>query len=194
MSVSDRTPITGQSACRGQGSIGSVLLLIAALLIATTTAGVFFEVTGGLQSDMEAAGEQGAEQVSGGIVVIGATGFVDDATDTIDSVTLVVSWEGQPVDLTDVVVQPTDGSAESVSTTGPVTVESITDDDGSLSRGVLNAESDRAGLRIDLSAIGVGRLEPGESQRIQLIDPGGTSTQVRLNVPESLSGRDTVSL
>lgn len=194
MYTSDRTPVSAPSTRRGQGSLGSVVLLIAALLIATTTVGVFFDVTGALESDTEAAGERGAQQVSGGFVVIGTTGFVDNATDTVETVTLVVGWDGQPVDLSDVVVDPTEGSAQSVGDTGAVTVESFEDDDGSLSQGVLNDEDDRAGLRIDLSAIGVGRLEPGQSQQVRLIDAGGTTVQVRLTVPDSLAGRDTVSL
>ncbi|WP_459194977.1 archaellin/type IV pilin N-terminal domain-containing protein [Halosimplex sp. J119] len=179
---------------RGQGSIGSLIVLIAALLIAATTAGVFLEVTGNFQQDTEAVGDRGADQISSRIVVVGTTGYVNNTAETVDNVTLVVRSDSQHLDLSDVVVESPVGSANSAGSTSAITIESLSDDDGSLDRGVLNAGDDRAGIRIELSEIGIGSLSAGQSERLRLIAPDGASTGVQLTVPTSLAGQDTVSL
>jgi archaellin len=179
---------------RGQGSIGSLVVLIAALLIAATTAGVFLEVTGSFQRDTEAVGDRGAEQISSRIVVLGVTGYVNTTAETVEDVTLVVRSDSQHLDLSGVVVDSPAGSANGVGSTSAITIESLSDDDGSLDRGVLNSENDWAGARIELSGVGIGPLSTGQSEQVRLIAPDGASTTVRLTVPTSLAGRGTVSL
>jgi archaellin len=183
---------------RAQSSVGSIILLIAALLIAAATAGVLFEVVGGFQSDAATASDKSADRVIARAEVVGATGHVNTTGNTVEAVTLVVKRAegGGNMDLGDVVVGTTIGSGADapVGSSTEVSLTALTDDDDSLSRGILNDDGDRAALRIDLAALTGTELRPSESGTIRLLSPDGATTTVRMSVPSSLSGETTVAL
>ncbi|KAA9399823.1 flagellin [Haloarcula sp. CBA1130] len=183
---------------RAQSSVGSIILLIAALLIAAATAGVLFEVVGGFQSDAATASDKSADRVVARAEVIGTTGHVNTTGNTVEAVTLVVKRAegGGNMDLNDVVVGTTIGSGAdaAVGSSTEISLTTLSDDDDSLSRGILNDESDRAALRIDLAALTGVELQPSESGTIRLLSPDGATTTVRVSVPSTLDGETTVAV
>lgn len=198
MSAPNRRQERAAAERRAQSSVGSIILLIAALLIAAATAGVLFEVVGGFQSDAATASDKSADRVIARAEVVGTTGHVNTTGNTVEAVTLVVKRAegGGNMDLNDVVVGTTIGSGADapVGTSAEVSLTTLTDDDDSLSRGILNDNGDRAALRIDLAALTGTELQPSESGTIRLLSPDGATTTVRISVPSSLSGETTVAL
>jgi len=183
---------------RAQSSIGSIILLIAALLIAAATAGVLFEVVGGFQSDAATASDKSADRVIARAEVVGTTGHVNTTGETVEAVTLVVKRAegGGNMDLGDVVVGTTIGSGADapVGSSTDISLTALADDDDSLARGILNDDNDRAALRIDIAALTGVELKPSESGTIRLLSPDGATTTVRVSVPSSLTGKTTVPL
>ena len=183
---------------RAQSSIGSIILLIAALLIAAATAGVLFEVVGGFQSDAATASDKSADRVIARAEVVGTTGHVNTTGETVEAVTLVVKRAegGGNMDLGDVVVGTTIGSGADapVGSSTDISLTTLADDDDSLARGILNDDNDRAALRIDIAALTGVELQPSESGTIRLLSPDGATTTVRVSVPSSLTGKTTVPL
>jgi archaellin len=183
---------------RAQSSVGSIILLIAALLIAAATAGVLFEVVGGFQSDAATASDKSADRVIARAEVVGTTGHVNTTGETVEAVTLVVKRAegGGNMDLGDVVVGTTIGSGANapVGSSTQVSLTALADDDDSLARGILNDDNDRAALRIDIAALTGVELQPSESGTIRLLSPDGATTTVRVSVPSSLTGKTTVAV
>lgn len=63
---------------RGQTGIGTIVILIALMLIATVTAGVMFDVAGVLQSQSDRTGAQSGDQVTGRLQAVNTVGNVTD--------------------------------------------------------------------------------------------------------------------
>ena len=185
---------------RGQGSIGSVIVLIALLLVATATAGALFEVTGAFQNDAAATGAESADKVLSRVAVIHVTGRVDATATphTVDRVTVVLKRaDGSGViDVNRLVVTTTLGDgAKAVAGTSPaITLDPLVDGDGSLRDGLLAGDDDRLALRLDVRALTGAELRPSDSGTLRLVSPDGGTTSVRLTVPSSFGGRRTVSL
>ena len=198
MSDVNRRRERAASGGRAQSSVGSIILLIAALLIAAATAGVLFEVVGGFQSDAATASDKSADRVIARAEVVGTTGHVNTTGNTVEAVTLVVKRAegGGNMDLNNVVVGTTIGSGADapVGSSAEVSLSALADDDDSLSRGILNDDSDRAALRIDLAALTGVELRPSESRTIRLLLPDGATTTVRVSVPSTLDGKTTVAV
>jgi flagellin FlaB len=186
---------------RAQSGIGSLIILIAMLLVAVSAAGVFFDVVGSLQGDVDQTSEEGASQVTTrlGILNIVGTDISDESISTIEMTVLRVSGSGN-IDLGDTVVQWISSSTAADLTMGETangrqfSVSAAQDEDGSLNQGVLNTPSDRATLRFDAAAITGSGLGQSQTVTIQLTTQTGGSTNVHLVVPETLSGKSFVTL
>ncbi|MFW6458454.1 MAG: hypothetical protein ACOCY6_03465 [Halodesulfurarchaeum sp.] len=182
---------------RGQIGASTIIILIAALLIAGVTAGVLFNVTGALQSQADLSGESVESDVENPVEVPAIIGGVNaDETgvdrvrivlrlsDTADSVDLsrsTVSLE-TPTDLATLVYdsdQPSEGET--------FAVEVLADPDGSAPR--LSESADRFVVVIDTSTV-------SEYERItaEIRLQRGATKEVTGRVPEDLAGRTNVTL
>jgi flagellin-like protein len=198
---------------RAQSGIGTLIILIAALLIAAATAGVFFETAGLFRGETESTSEDVSNQLSGRLDVLAVSGQVYDGR-VIEVVNITVKPSGdRAVDLRRATLQwvGPSGAADIVwagsNASGPtfgITMESTAD--GAL--GVLTAESDRTrievapgdginattridGERVDIADTGPA-LEPGERVLVDILTESRTT--YRLRVPEILRDNETVGL
>lgn len=181
---------------RGQSGIGTLIILVAMILVATIAAGVFFDTIGSLQADADQTSEESASQVTTrlGVVNVVGTDIADSAVGTIEVTVRSDSQSGR-IDLGETVAQWL-GPDSSVALAKAGTADSrhfsvvaARDDDNSIDGdGVLNGPSDRATLRFDAAAIEGSGLEPGQTVTIQLNTATGGTTGVHLVVPEQLSG------
>jgi flagellin FlaB len=176
-------------------------------------AGVLINTAGFLQSRAEQTGQQASEQVTNRLQVTSAVG-TDIANGRIGTVEIVVMKAPGSADISlhDAVVQWVDseGAATLVSADatgggqGTFAVSAVQDVDRSIAdQGVLNDPDDRAQLRIDIGerntvpeseTDSIGALAEGESAAVVLTTGSGGETQLRLTVPESLSGANAVEL
>lgn len=204
-----RTPDRDPIGCRGRAQIGlgTIIVLIAVLLVAVTTVGVFFEVAGTLQGDTETAGDATADRFTGRLEVVAATGTVQDGTVEVVNVTVGQATNRGVTDLREATVQwvgPAGaetlvwaGTDEAGPTFG---ITPVRDDDGS--GRVLTSDSDRAvltidpgpginatteidGETVDIRQVGPA-LEPGETVAVDVVTDETTS--YRLRVPLTLEG------
>jgi len=186
---------------RAQSGIGSLIILIAMLLVATIAAGVFFDVVGSLQGDADQTSQESASQVTARLTVLNVVGtdISDGSIATVKMTVRRASGSGN-IDLGNTVVQWLSPSTGADLTAGETagerqfSVSAAQDEDGSLDQGVLNAPSDRATLRFDAAAITGSGLGPSETVTIQLTTQTGGSTYLHLVVPEQLSGKSFVAL
>ena len=194
---------------RAQVGIGTLIVFIAMVLVAAIAAGVLINTAGFLQSSAEESGEQAASQVTNRLVEVSTVGNVTGSS-TIDWVNMTVRLApgSEDVNLNDTTMQwvGSDGSTQLVSDRlgnssdygtfnwtalrdGPDDDQSISDDD------TLNDPVDRAVIQIDADETNnPGTLSAGDSVELQMDTRSGGQTTVTLVVPDSLSGKDTVSL
>lgn len=185
----------------------SVVAVAAAplLLVLVNTAGF-------LQSQAEETGEQSSEQVTDRLQVVSAVGTaIADRTIGVVEVTVKKAPGADDIDLSTNTAQwvSSDGTYTTVATAtdapgadGAFAVQPFRDDNDSIP--VLDDPADRAVLRFDLGdpdGVGVSEsgtfgeaLEEGETATIQFTTRTGGETTATLVVPESLSGKDAVSL
>jgi flagellin-like protein len=190
---------------RGQVGIGTLIVFIAMVLVAAIAAGVLINTAGFLQSQSEETGESASESTTNRLQVVSAVGE-DLSGSTVRTVDLTVKQApgSSNIDLSATFIQWTDDSGAyelthdtSLSSSNFVT-SSIQDEDGSVSSGtpVLNDESDRAVITIDVDAVrdtGNGLPEGSTAELLLNSQPGG-STELILNVPQTLSGTSAVNL
>jgi flagellin FlaB len=183
------------------------------VLVAAIAAGVLVNTAGYLQSSAETAGSESANQLTNRLQVETAVG---DPVDTaaipkeIETVKLTVKQApgSDNVDLKTVTVQWVDDRAtfdivhEDAFADGQGDAEfvasSFRDDDGSVDdSGVLNDQTDRATLTVDLGG-NSGELDTtlsaGSSATVELSTQAGGVTTHRLIVPETLSAKSAVAL
>ena len=187
---------------RGQVGIGTLIVFIALVLVAAIAAGVLINTAGFLQSQAQQTGEESSEQVTDRLEPVQTTGSVD-GSETIDSVDFVLQKSPGASDI--------NVSSATVTLTGPdgtfrfeasnstvFTQSTLQDGDNSIQSdsAILNDESDRLILTLDLTASGVGQnnLQPGESATVEITGESGATTVIRLSVPKSLSGEASVRL
>lgn len=158
--------------------------------------------TDGTATDGTATETTGADSdVTNRLAVINTVGSVDG--DSISSVEVTVGRgpESGETDLSQTTISWVGSSGSYTLTsessgTGDAnfSVAAVQDEDGSIEDdGVLNDDADRAMVTIDLDAFGA-TLEEGSTATAQLTTPSGGSTELRIVVPETLSGQDAVSL
>ncbi|MUV90332.1 flagellin [Halapricum sp. CBA1109] len=208
---------------RGQVGIGTLIVFIAMVLVAAIAAGVLINTAGFLQSKSEAAGQQSGDQVTNRLEVASATGAVDQSSGQVTDVDLTVKQApgAENVDLRNVTVSWVESGGtfnlvyDEVATTatsadGRFNIEAFKDSDGSSP--VLNDPDDRLTMIFDLDdGTGSGstdvawtqdtgeylfsdHLGEGEVVTLKLTTQSGATNNVRLVVPQSLSGTSAVNL
>ena len=197
---------------RGQVGIGTLIVFIAMVLVAAIAAGVLINTAGFLQSSAEETGQQSSDQVTNRVEVVNAVGTVNNNAIEKVSITIKKAPGAGNIDLEAAIVQMVHSSGsydltyETFSTDGThsgsdFAVSEVQDRGGdSLSDGggaVLNDPADRAKIIIDVdnsNLIGSNGLEEGDTATIRVNTQSGGTTEVRLVVPETLSGSSAVTL
>lgn len=178
---------------KAQAGIGTLIILIAAILVATIAAGVFFDVAGLLEGQTASTSEDVSRQLDGRLEVVAAAGTVSgDSIDTVN-VTVKLASDGGTIDLRDVTIQwVRSAGVETLvwngSDDGGATFEITTYGD---SDPVLDDSRDRATLTIQPESFGP-PLQAGDVVTLTII----TRAEVvyRLRVPDPLDRESSVSL
>ncbi|WP_324665516.1 archaellin/type IV pilin N-terminal domain-containing protein [Haloarcula sediminis] len=205
---------------RGQVGIGTLIVFIAMVLVAAIAAGVLINTAGFLQSGAEETGQQSSDQVTNRLQVVSSVGE-DINGDTVDTVRITVKQApgANNIDLSTTTLQfvhssgssdltfgdyATDSSSLDYTTNGGTASDSfgvvdVQDEDDSIDADdnvVLNDPADRAQILLDTSSIvsSSGGLEEGDTATIQINTQSGGNTELRLVVPETLSGSSAVNL
>ena len=195
---------------RGQVGIGTLIVFIAMVLVAAIAAGVLINTAGFLQSGAEETGQQSSDQVTNRLQVVSAVGE-DISGDSVQTVRVTVKKApgAGNIDLETTTLQfvHSTGSTDITfgsyqdSGTGSATsfaVTDVQDADDSISSGgvVLNDPADRAQIILDADSIvsSTSGLEEGDTATVQVNTQSGGTTELRLVVPETLSGASAVNL
>ena len=204
---------------RAQTSIATIILFVAAALIAAVTAGVLFDVTGGLEGSAEDTSEQAGTELTDRLEEVVTTGEVDNGTIVTVNVTVTAPADAAPTDLLNTTVQwvgpeqaHTLRNADAVDdpeTTPVFEVVPATDADDSFTRDaqVLSSPDDRYVIVLrpgveTLRAYGATTVEafegaalaPNETATIRLTTAAGATTGASVRVPPQLIGLDNVEL
>ncbi|QCC50612.1 archaellin/type IV pilin N-terminal domain-containing protein [Halapricum salinum] len=199
---------------RGQVGIGTLIVFIAMVLVAAIAAGVLINTAGFLQSSAEESGEQASNQVTNRLVEVSTVGTVGDvsgdAAVTEIEITTRLAPGSNDVDLDGATMQwVTAGSSNNLVSSniyesgdnadGVFSYETLRDDDTSISGdNTLNDPVDRAIITVSINDQNTedinSPLEPGESATLTISTQSGGETTLTLVVPDSLSGKSSVSL
>jgi flagellin-like protein len=197
---------------RGQVGIGTLIVFIAMVLVAAIAAGVLINTAGFLQSQSEETGQESTAQVSDRLQVISVTGNVSDAGDEIEQIEIMVTKASGANDI--------DLNATTTQLVGPDgTFNLLSDRLGSTSGGegkfnisefrdvddsspVLADSEDRFIIKIgleDFAEVGDSistqdALQEGETSQVTLNTQAGGETEIRISVPDTLSGESSVTL
>ncbi|AWB27520.1 archaellin/type IV pilin N-terminal domain-containing protein [Halococcoides cellulosivorans] len=195
--------ITTDTDDRGQVGIGTLIVFIAMVLVAAIAAGVLINTAGFLQSSAEQSGQQAAEQVTNRLVEVSTVGEVNGSQIVEANMTVRLAPGSADVNLNDTTMQwiTASGStqlvSDQVSGTSFATFNwtTLRDNDGSITDdNTLNDPVDRAIITIDLSQAELNYLDSGNTVTLQVNTRSGGQTTVTLNVPDSLSGKESVEL
>lgn len=185
---------------RGQIGASTIIVLIAFLLVAASTAAILFNVTGLLESQAETTEQSVNAETNDALRSVAMTGRVDQASDppTLSEVRVIVTIEDRSssVDLGDAIVRletPEGIDTLAYDSDGPVAgetfgVEALSDADGSAP--TLTNGSDRFAVRMIPSALTAHdrvvvriHLESGSTEVVY----GRVPTNVRNEVAVTLS-------
>lgn len=186
-----------------QVGIGTLVVFLGMVLVASVAAGVLINTAGLLQGTAAASNADGTDR----LLVIGASGeHVDEgavgavnltvtAADGTDLRDVTMSWVGP-----DGAYNVLNDAAAGAESNPAFHVTALSDPDGSAP--VLNEAEDRMILTIDLGETddvpGVGefgsRLRAGDMVKVTIATGDGVTTSTRLAVPRSIDGRRAVVL
>lgn len=183
---------------RAQIGAGTIVILIAVLIVAATTAGVLLNVTGTLQTQAGATGDVVRSEVESPIRVAAVTGRVDHTgvPPAVNRTRVVVALDrSDAVDLSGATVLFENSAVHDslvYSPTGPVngtsfTIDPLVDQDGSAP--TLSNRADRFAIEVETP-----RLVPGDRFRIQLLLESGATETVRVRVPDGIGDETAVTL
>ena len=201
---------------RGQVGIGTLIVFIAMVLVAAIAAGVLINTAGFLQSKSEETGQESSQQVTNRIQTVSATGdhITDGSKLFVVNLTVKKAPGAANIDLENVTAQWVGPSGtynlvnSSVSATGADGHFGVTAfKDADESQPVLNDPDDRMVMTFDIGGNNVSIDDPdtgdkyfasslgeGSSVSIKLTTKSGATITEQLVVPESLSGKEAVSL
>lgn len=194
-----RRTSSGSASSRGQISAGTVLILIAVLIVAATTAGVLFNVTDSLRSEATGTGAAVQSDVQSPLRVAAITGRIDQAHEppVISELRVVVAQEEttRPIDLGEATVHLESSDAiQSLeySRNGPTadsTFGVVPIVDPGESAPLLDGAADRYAVVIDTPS-----LAESEQLLVTITLQSGATKRVRLTVPQRLGSETAVSL
>ena len=202
---------------RGQVGIGTLIVFIAMVLVAAIAAGVLINTAGFLQSGAEETGQQSSDQVTNRLQVVSAVGEVSNGNVDLVGVTVKKAPGAGNIDLSSTTLQAVHSTGSNDLTYGQFSgdgmfksttdaasefdVASVQDAGGDSLSGdgvVLNDPADRAKILIDTSSTNTGVTSgdfgEGDTMTIQINTQSGGTTELRLVVPETLSGSSAVTL
>lgn len=194
---------------RAQVGIGTVVVFVVMLFVASISAGVLFNTTSVASTPAGVGGQESGAGVSNGLVVVGQTGTAvtedgigrvnltvtaGSATDEIDLSETTVTWVG-PAGSYNV-------AHGSTGATGDARFHVRTRSDPNDSAPVVDSRDDRLVLSFDLgrsddvAAVGEfgERLGPGDQALLVITTGEGDTNRVRLAAPRSLGRRPAVVL
>jgi flagellin-like protein len=190
---------------RGQVGIGTLIVFIAMVLVAAIAAGVLINTAGFLQTKSEQTGQQSSAQVTDRLEPVAKTGIV--TSERVSDVELVLqkSPGASDIDISNATLEfigPNGVDRIALDAgAGPDSYSVLKDADGSLDSSttgsyVLNDRSDRLTLSLDMDAFTNQNtdLRPGEEATIRINTESGSTTIIRVKVPESLAGENAVEV
>jgi len=193
-----------QNGDRGQVGIGTLIVFIAMVLVAAIAAGVLINTAGFLQSGAEETGQQSSDQVTNRLQEVSSVGEVDNGVVDKVEITVKKAPGANNIDLSTTTLQfvHSSGSTDMTYVNGDATTDefnvSAIQDEGGTSitdeSPVLNDPADRARIVLDTDQIIGDGLAEGDTATIQINTQSGGTTEVRLVVPETLSGSSAVNL
>lgn len=186
----------------GQVAVGTLVIFIALTLVTVATAAVLFDTAGILQSQASDTGDDTSSRLSDRLDVVATTGAnITDREIKEVEVVLADSPEGSSVDLRNVTVQwlgPDVGTTlvhEDNAAAGQDTFSTVSyaDPDGTFP--LLTSTEDRYALRFEPGVVfSDSGLTESDSVDLTLVTPSGATLPIRISVPQSLAGKDSVEL
>lgn len=194
---------------RGQVGIGTLVVFLSMVLVASIAAGVLINTAGLLQGQAAATGAESSDGGAERLLVIGQTGEqIRDGTVGVVNLTVTTGPGADPIDLRDTTVSwvgpngaynVINHAAEGAGDGPAYHATALSDPDGSAP--VVNEAEDRLQLTFDLGgedfsavdAFGT-ELRGGDMVKVTLVTGEGATTTTRLAVPASLDGHSAVVL
>ncbi|MFC6954121.1 archaellin/type IV pilin N-terminal domain-containing protein [Halorubellus litoreus] len=183
---------------RGQVGIGTLIIFIAMVLVAAVAAGVLINTAGLLESTASDTGSDSQAQVSNQVDVISAIGHDNDTDGTVERLNFTIkkSAGSSNIDLENLTVNyQSDAASQTLNfTSGDAnavqfnTTELTGDGDN-----VLDDTDERFIVTVSAQTIESGLSEGGEAT-VTFVDQSGASTIYGVNVPDTISGEEYVSV
>ncbi|MEF8772688.1 hypothetical protein [Halodesulfurarchaeum sp.] len=183
---------------RGQIGASTLIILIAALIVAASTAGVLMNVTGFLQSEAAVTGDSVSADIDSPVRVAGVTGRVNQSADppALNRTRIVVALDGSsPVNISSSTVRvETKASKDTLvyRGTGPdqgvsFGIAAVADEKNTAP--ILTETGDRFAVLVDTPPLAV-----GDQVTIRLSLETGATKTVRFRVPPQIDSESAVIL
>lgn len=190
---------------RAASSIGTLIIFIALVLVASITAGVLFDTVGLLSGQTEQTSDETAGKISDRLEVVTITGnniSEDGGQREVNRIEMIVTQaEGsEPIDLRNVTVQWVANRSYTLShensTDDPdedsFSTVRYTDEDDSFP--TLTSADDRFSLAFEPGVEFGTALKEGQRVDVVLLSPSGTTLELSFKIPRSLLGKDSFEM